>query len=107
MLCTDRGLYFDTKFAIIINMKTLTDLKKDLFKKPGFREAYEELGPEFQIIRALALARMKKGMTQRKLAAKIGITQSALARFESGRVDPGLEFLKKVTAGLGLKLIVK
>lgn len=98
---------FDTKFAIIVDMKTLTDLKKDLFKKPGFREAYEELGPEFQIIRALALARMKKGMTQRKLAAKIGITQSALARFESGRVDPGLEFLKKVTAGLGLKLIVK
>ena len=88
-------------------MKTLTDLKKDLFKKPGFREAYEELKPEFKIIRALARARMKKGMTQRKLATKIGVTQSALARFESGKVDPGLSFLKKVTAGLGLKLVVK
>lgn len=88
-------------------MKTLADLKKDLFKRPGFRKAYEELEPEFRIIRALALARMKKGMTQRKLAAKIGVTQSALARFESGKVDPGLSFLKKVTSGLGLKLIVR
>jgi ribosome-binding protein aMBF1 (putative translation factor) len=88
-------------------MKTLEDLKKDLFKKPGFRAAYKELEPEFRIIRALALARMKKGLNQRQLAKKIGITQSALARFESGKVDPRLTFLKKVTAGLGLKLIVK
>lgn len=88
-------------------MKTLADLKKDLLKRPGFRKAYEELEPEFRIIRALALARMKKGLNQRELAKKIGITQSALARFESGKVDPRLTFLKKITAGLGLKLTVK
>lgn len=88
-------------------MKTLEDLKRDLLKRPGFRAAYKELEPEFRIIRALALARMKKGLNQRQLAKKIGVTQSALARFESGKVDPGLNFLKKVTSGLGLKLIIK
>ena len=50
---------------------------------------------------------MKKKLNQRELAKKIGVTQSALARFESGKVDPRLTFLKKVTAGLGLKLVVK
>ena len=88
-------------------MKTLEYFKKDIFKRPGFRKAYEELEPEFKIIRALALARMKKKLNQRELAKKIGVTKSALARFESGKVDPRLTFLKKVTAGLGLKLVVK
>ena len=91
----------------IKKMKTLEDFKKEIFKRPGVRKAYEEMQPEFAIIRSLALARMKRGMTQRKLAAKIGVTQSALARFESGKVDPGLTFLKKITSGLGLKLVVK
>jgi len=88
-------------------MKTLADLKRELFKRPGVRKAYAEMQPEFQIIRKLALARSKKGMSQRKLAQKIGITQSALARFESGGINPTLSFLQKITNGLGLKLLVK
>lgn len=88
-------------------MKTLEDFKKEIFKRPGVRKAYAEMQPEFQIIRKLALARSKKGFSQRKLAQKIGVTQSALARFESGKIDPRLTFLKKVIFGLDLKLIVK
>ena len=88
-------------------MKTLKDFKKEIFKRPGVKKAYYEMQPEFQIIRNIALARMKKGLSQRDLAKKIGITQSALARFESGKIDPGLNFLKKVTAGLGLKIVVR
>jgi len=91
----------------IKKMKTLEDFKKDLFKRPGVKKAYKEMQPEFQIIRNLALARMKNNLNQRQLAKKIGVTQSALARFESGKVDPRLTFIKKVTSGLGLKLIVK
>ncbi len=88
-------------------MKTLEDFKKEIFKRPGVRKAYEEMQPEFEIIRSLARVRMEKKLNQRQLAKKVGVTQSALARFESGKVDPRLTFLKKITAGLGLKLIVK
>ena len=88
-------------------MKTLEQFKKEAFKRPGVRKAYEEMQPEIQIIRALIVSRNKKGMSQRKLAQKIGITQSALARFESGRINPTLSFLQKITSGLGLKLLVK
>ncbi len=63
--------------------------------------------PEIKIIRALIISRNKKGMSQRKLAQKIGITQSALARFETGNINPTLSFLQKITSGLGLKLLVK
>lgn len=88
-------------------MKTLEQFKREIFKRPGVRKAYAEMQPEFQIIRRLALARAKKGFSQRKLAQKIGITQSALARFETGRINPTLSFLQKITSGLGLKLSVK
>ncbi len=88
-------------------MKTLEDFKREIFKRPGVRKAYAEMQPEFQIIRKLALARAKKGMSQRKLAQKIGITQSALARFESGKINPTLSFIQKITSGLGLKLSIK
>ena len=88
-------------------MKTLEQFKKEAFKRPGVRKAYAELQPEMQIIRRLALARAQKGFSQRKLAQKIGIPQSALARFETGKINPTLSFLQKITNGLGLKLLVK
>lgn len=88
-------------------METLEDFKREIFKRPGVRKAYAEMQPEFQIIRKLAIARSKKGFSQRKLAKKIGITQSALARFETGNVNPTLSFIQKITNGLGLKLVVK
>jgi HTH-type transcriptional regulator/antitoxin HipB len=88
-------------------MKTLEDFKREIFKRPGVRKAYAKMQPEFQIIRKLALARAKKGFSQRKLAKKIGITQSALARFETGNINPTLSFIQKITSGLGLKLLIK
>ena len=74
---------------------------------PEYKKAYDNLEFEFIIIKALIRARARKQLTQRELAQKIGVAQSALARFESGRINPTLSFLKKVTQGLGLKLTVK
>ncbi|MEK7062474.1 MAG: helix-turn-helix transcriptional regulator [Patescibacteria group bacterium] len=88
-------------------MKTLEQFKKEAFKRPGVRKAYAELQPELQIIKSIVLSRAKKGLSQRALAKKIGVTQSALARFESGNINPTLSFLKKVTSGLGLQLLVR
>ena len=88
-------------------MKTLNQFKRDAFKREGVAKAYAQLQPELQIIRKLALSRAKTGMSQRVLAKRIGITQSALARFETGKINPTLSFLQKITNGLGLKLVVE
>ena len=88
-------------------MKTLEQFKKEAFKRPGVKKAYAEMQPEIQIIRALIISRNKRGMSQRKLAQKIGVTQSAIARFETGKINPTLSFVQKITSGLGLKLVVK
>lgn len=88
-------------------MKTHKQFHEELMKSPGRKKAYEDLEFEFKLYEALIVARVEKKLTQRELAQKIGVAQSALARFESGRTNPTLSFLKKVTVGLGLKLTVK
>ena len=86
---------------------THNNFKKALMRRPLFRKAHAELDFEFQILEALIRARMEKKLTQSELAKKIGVAQSALARFESGRTNPTLSFLQKITHGLGLKITVK
>ncbi len=43
-------------------------------------------------------------MSQKELAAKIGVTQSNISRLESGSYNPSLAFLQKVAKGLEKEL---
>jgi len=81
-------------------------IHKNLLKRPGYKSAYEDHEMEFEIKKAIIIARGRQGLTQRQLAKRVNIPQSSLARFESGRINPSLSFLRKVTSGLGLRLAV-
>lgn len=87
-------------------MKTHKQFHEELVRDPGRKKAYDDLEIEFKIYEALIKARIEKKLTQRQLSKKLGIAQSALARFESGRTNPTLAFLQKITSGLGLKLTI-
>ncbi len=87
-------------------MKTFKQFEDEFLKNPARKKAYDSLEVEFAIHNALVRARIEKKLTQKELAKKLGITQSNLARFESGRTNPTLSFLQKITSGLGLKLTV-
>ena len=50
-----------------------------------YKTAYEALEPEFSIADALIRARVEAGLTQAEVAARLGVTQPAVARMESGR----------------------
>jgi transcriptional regulator with XRE-family HTH domain len=69
-------------------------------------EFYDEFDFEWVLFAAIKKAREKKGLSQRDLAKKIGVEQAAIARLESGRINPTLNFLKKVLIGLDLELTV-
>ena len=47
--------------------------------------------PHGTIGNAIKQLRLKRMLTQRQLAKKIGVTQSAIAHYESGRMCPCLE----------------
>ncbi|MFZ2886856.1 MAG: helix-turn-helix transcriptional regulator [Minisyncoccia bacterium] len=86
---------------------TQTDWRRDSMRNRKFREAYKALKPKYDIIRAILDARLKKGVTQAELARRVGTTQSAIARFESGAGNPTLDFLSKVSSAIGARLEVR
>lgn len=51
--------------------------------------------------------RRRAGLSQAELAARLGTTQSAIARLETGRGRPTLERLSQVAAACGLDLQVR
>ena len=87
-------------------MKTFKQFREEFLNDPANKKAYDSLEVEYKIYDALVQARIEKKLTQKQLAEKLGIAQSSLARFESGRTNPTLSFLQKITAGLGLKITV-
>ena len=81
-------------------------LKKELLRDPEVKREYDRLGPEFAIISQLIELRAKKKLTQKALAKKLGTKQSAIARLESGRANPTLEFMQKTAEALDKKLVI-
>jgi len=73
-------------------------------KDPDLSIEYEGLGPEFEIVQAMLIARRYAGITQTQLAAKTGINQSDISRIENGDANPSLNTLKRLAAGMDMRL---
>jgi len=91
----------------ITSMNEFQEFKKELLKNPEFRKEYQRLAPRYRVISEVIGARIRKKMTQKDLAEKIGTKQSAIARLESGNLNPSLEFLEKIAAAMGGKLRIR
>ena len=50
--------------------------------------------------------RLKAGLSQQQLATRLGTTQSAVARLESGTTQPRLETVEKLAETLGQDLLL-
>ena len=59
---------------------------------------------ELKLHRELTAKQKREKLTRKELARKLDISLYRLNRFQSGAMDPRLDFLKKLTSGLGLKL---
>ena len=83
------------------------DSLRESMKDPAFKKEWDALKPKYDLIQAILDARIKDGVTQKELARRVGTTQSAIARFESGAVNPTLDFMAKISAAVGAKLEVR
>ncbi len=81
--------------------------RKLLMKDPEVRKAWKETRLEYEIARALILARAKKSLTQAQLAKKLKTRQSVISRVESGKSTPSLSFLKRLASVLDSTLSVQ
>ena len=87
-------------------MLTHKELKRRALARPGVKSEYERLEDEFAILDEFLKARSLAGMTQTEVARRIGTTQSAVARLESGggKHSPSLATLRKYAKALGYRL---
>jgi len=69
-------------------MSQVRDLHRKWMNEADYRGAYAEQEPEFDLARAMIEARSRAGLTQQQLAVRMDTTQSVIARWESGRVQP-------------------
>jgi len=88
-------------------MKNWKTLKKELLGDKEVLAEYKKLQPRYQVISQVVEARLKKGLTQKELAKKIGTKQSAIARLESGNANPSVNFLESLAKAIGLKLQIR
>jgi predicted transcriptional regulator len=68
---------------------------------PGFREMAQR---RRSLTEALVAQRTALGLSQTQVAARMGTSQSAVARLESGQADLRLSTLERYAAALGQRL---
>lgn len=68
---------------------------------PGFREMAER---RRALSEALVARRVHLGLSQTEVAARMGTSQSAVARLEAGEADVRLSTIERYAAALGQRL---
>jgi len=81
--------------------------KAQLLADPTVRAEYDALAPEFEIAAELVKARVRAGLSQSELAARMGTSQSAIARLESGQTLPSTKTLLRYANATGSKFHVR
>ena len=86
-------------------------LKEKALKKDEVKTAYDELEPEFSLLRQILKKRQEAGLTQAEVAKRMGTKAPSITRLESslsnGKYSPSLSTLKKYAKVLGCRLEIK
>jgi transcriptional regulator with XRE-family HTH domain len=89
------------------DMKTSDEvLAEQLRADPEFRAEWERTALARAIAVAVLRFRTDRGLSQRGLASLLGMTQPQVARLERGDVNPSMDTLVRVAAGLGIELTI-
>ena len=88
-------------------MRKFDDFFNEQMKDTAFKEEYEKLQPEFDIIRAMVDARTSQDMTQKELSERTGINQAEISKLENGTRNPTVNLLKRLAEGMGMTLKIE
>ena len=87
-------------------MRSVEVWRRKMLKNPAFKKEYDALEEEFALINELLSARSRAKLTQAEVARRMGTSQSAVARMESGRA-PSLSSLRKYAHAVGRKVEIR
>ena len=88
-------------------MKRFDDFLESQIQDNEFRQEYERLQPETEIIKALIEARLSQNLTQQQLADRTGINQADISKLENGMRNPSLKLLQRLADGMDMILRIE
>ncbi len=90
-------------------MLTHRQLRAKALGRVEVKARFDELSEEYSLLDQFLKARAEQGLTQAQVAEKIGTTQSAVARMESGqgKHSPSLATLTKYAQALDCRLEIR
>lgn len=111
MVLTRRYLYEDIdKFAEMVEVSVSTIKHFEKFNTPVSRNFFCEYSNALETVfdnnyfKTFRKARMKKGLTQQKVADKLHTTSSTIGKFERGLITPSNLFIISYGLLLGIKV---
>ena len=88
-------------------MKKFNDFMAEQMANPEFKKEYENLQPEFDVIRAIIDGRTSQNLTQKQLADRTGINQADISKLKNGTRNPSINLLKRLADGMGMRLKIE
>ena len=88
-------------------MVKISTLHEQWLKTPGYQDAYEESHAQVELARQLIEARTKSGLSQEEIASRMGTSQSAIARLESGNSLPSMRTLSRYAKATNCELSIR
>ena len=88
-------------------MTSLAKLRQNLLYDPEVKAEYDRLGPIFAVVDVMIAARRTAGLTQTQIAARMGTTQSVVARLENARHMPSFDMVARYAAAIDRRIEVR
>lgn len=88
-------------------MKTFNEVLSKQLENEEFREEYNRIQPEMDVIRAIVDARASRNITQKELAERTGINQADISKLENGTRNPSINLLKRLAEGMDMVLKIE
>ena len=88
-------------------MRKYNDFLKEQLQDEDFKKEYDDLQPEFDVIRAIVDTRVSLNLTQKQLAERTGINQADISKLENGTRNPSINLLKRLADGMDMVLKIE
>ena len=87
---------------------THAELKRAALQDDAVRQEYDNLTPEFSLLREMLKARKEAGLSQADVAERMGTKAPAVTRLEAsltnGKHSPSVDTLRKYAEAVGCRL---
>ena len=83
-----------------MRLKKVDEHLKEKLKDPYFKELYELEEQKLKIVKRIIEYRLKKGLNQKQLAERVGVTQQYISKIENGEFS-SVATLEKVLLFIG------